>query len=639
MYHTAARARAAITGGASTIAGSNLTKNMTLISNSNGKVAVSSVTSTELGYLTGVTSNIQTQLNGKASSTVETTIATHTANKDNPHGVTKAQVGLSNVDNTADADKSVNYASSSTRTRYITSPDTKRTEYDIPGMDAKTGGVCFDFKQKSISGLMADYSGIMTYRPYSTGNDWTGGPAHQLAFDTNGLHWRKYDSSGFSNWKNISFDDHTHTKANITDFPTSLPASDVYDWAKAASKPNYAFNEISAGNATIGNGANQIFLRTDASWASTIYHHTTSDEAVVFLNKGKNVNGTSNYTTSWIFAYGTPADRPTWNTLTPALQIKGECVAINKLIGSQKAGSYNLDVSGTANATTLYENGTRVALSGHTHTKSEVGLGNVDNTADANKSVNYANTAGSSGSCTGNAATASKFLDLTLRPTDSNYTETQFNLNNINNTAVFINSTSLSANYYSAINLPIFNNVNAGEVFDFGTSSGRVQLFGGYRLYSHSSKPTGLYYRKASESTWDSWKEIMAIDSSGNICTTHTKNISTSGTFSAAGGFYETSDERLKDFSESIPVDFEKLKKLKKNYFTWKDSNNTDIQIGVSAQEIKEIYPEIVSQGSDGKLQVAYDKLSVVALAAIDKLEDRVKVLEEKLEMLMNKLR
>lgn len=41
---------------------------------------------------------------------------------------------------------------------------------------------------------------------------------------------------------------------------------------------------------------------------------------------------------------------------------------------------------------------------GHTHTKSEVGLGNVDNTADAAKSVKYATSAGSATS----ASTASK---------------------------------------------------------------------------------------------------------------------------------------------------------------------------------------------------------------------------------------
>lgn len=52
-----------ITGGASTIADSDLTANRALVSNANGKVAVSDVTSTELGYLDGVTSNVQTQIN------------------------------------------------------------------------------------------------------------------------------------------------------------------------------------------------------------------------------------------------------------------------------------------------------------------------------------------------------------------------------------------------------------------------------------------------------------------------------------------------------------------------------------------------------------------------------------------------
>lgn len=60
-----------ITGGASTITTSNLTANRALISNAQGKVAVSSVTNTELGYLSGATSSIQTQLNGKASTSLD----------------------------------------------------------------------------------------------------------------------------------------------------------------------------------------------------------------------------------------------------------------------------------------------------------------------------------------------------------------------------------------------------------------------------------------------------------------------------------------------------------------------------------------------------------------------------------------
>lgn len=37
---------------------------------------------------------------------------------------------------------------------------------------------------------------------------------------------------------------HIHTKSQITDFPTSMPASDVYSWAKASSKPSYSWSEI-----------------------------------------------------------------------------------------------------------------------------------------------------------------------------------------------------------------------------------------------------------------------------------------------------------------------------------------------------------------------------------------------------------
>ena len=60
--------QATVTGGASTITSSNLTASRALISNASGKVAVSGVTSTELSYLDGVTSAIQTQLDGKSAS-------------------------------------------------------------------------------------------------------------------------------------------------------------------------------------------------------------------------------------------------------------------------------------------------------------------------------------------------------------------------------------------------------------------------------------------------------------------------------------------------------------------------------------------------------------------------------------------
>ena len=43
---------------------------------------------------------------------------------------------------------------------------------------------------------------------------------------------------------------HTHTKSQITDFPTSMPASDVYAWAKASTKPSYTYSEVGAAAAS-----------------------------------------------------------------------------------------------------------------------------------------------------------------------------------------------------------------------------------------------------------------------------------------------------------------------------------------------------------------------------------------------------
>jgi hypothetical protein len=58
--------QATVTGGASSIVSSNLTPRRTIVSDASGKVAVSSVTDSELGYLSGATSNVQAQLNSKA---------------------------------------------------------------------------------------------------------------------------------------------------------------------------------------------------------------------------------------------------------------------------------------------------------------------------------------------------------------------------------------------------------------------------------------------------------------------------------------------------------------------------------------------------------------------------------------------
>lgn len=98
----------------------------------------------------------------------------------------------------------------------------------------------------------------------------------------------------------------------------------------------------------------------------------------------------------------------------------------------------------------------------------------------------------------------------------------------------------------------------------------------------------------------------------------------------AAGGFYESSDERLKTFGSTLNIDLEELSKVRKSHFVFNDKPEKD-HIGVSAQEIQRLYPEVVTETSDGYLNVDYAKLSVIALAAIDKLYEEIKELKSKI--------
>ncbi len=52
-------------------------------------------------------------------------------------------------------------------------------------------------------------------------------------------------SAGAATFRKLVADDiPSISKSKISDFPSSMPASDVYSWAKASSKPSYSFSEI-----------------------------------------------------------------------------------------------------------------------------------------------------------------------------------------------------------------------------------------------------------------------------------------------------------------------------------------------------------------------------------------------------------
>jgi hypothetical protein len=79
-----------------------------------------------------------------------------------------------------------------------------------------------------------------------------------------------------------------------------------------------------------------------------------------------------------------------------------------------------------------------------------------------------------------------------------------------------------------------------------------------------------------------------------------------------------TSDKRLKENFVNIGKATEKVSKLNGVYFDWKKTGEHDL--GVIAQEVEEIFPEIVTTDEDGWKSVDYSKLTPVLIEAVKEL-------------------
>jgi len=95
--------------------------------------------------------------------------------------------------------------------------------------------------------------------------------------------------------------------------------------------------------------------------------------------------------------------------------------------------------------------------------------------------------------------------------------------------------------------------------------------------------------------------------------------------------FY-SSDERLKDNIEEIPNALDKVESIRGVHFDWNDKQEVyeGHDIGVIAQEVEKVLPEIVEDRDNGYKAVKYEKLTAVLIQAVKELSAKVKELENK---------
>ena len=275
-----------------------------------------------------------------------TDLSSHTSNTSNPHNVTKAQVGLGNVDNTSDLSKPI---STATQTALNAKADQSNT-----------------YTKQEVDDLIA--GGGVTYNGAVTTilND-NLFPGRVVVSDSNG----KVGISGISSTElgtlsgvSSNIQNQINAKADASTTYSKTDVDDLLD-DKADKSTTYTKTQVDTSLGTKVDKvstANKVY-GTDASGAQTTY----------------DVN-----------SFGAVDD----------VQVDGTSVVSDKIasLGSM-AGEDASDYSTKAVADTLYaakslETTVSSHISNtsnpHSVTKAQVGLGNVDNTSDANKPVSTA---------------------------------------------------------------------------------------------------------------------------------------------------------------------------------------------------------------------------------------------------------
>ncbi len=166
-----------------------------------------------------------------------------------------------------------------------------------------------------------------------------------------------------------------------------------------------------------------------------------------------------------------------------------------------------------------------------------------------------------------------------------------------------------------------------------GVSAGRFDTLGydntylGYRAgeYSkgHDNVFIGQYAGRNEKGSYKLYIDVTETTSPLIWGDFLTDKVQINGDLVVTGNFTSPSDSRLKKDISPLPGVLEKVVSLQPVTYHWDRSRypvpagEDRLQIGVVAQQVEKLFPELVRTTSDGYLSVDYMKLSVVLLKAL----------------------
>ena len=309
---------------------------------------------------------------------VDNLVEAHVDNTNNPHSVTKEQIGLGNADNTSDVDKPV---STATQTALDAKQPKNLSQAVVIGGESKS---TVESAIIALNDAKLDAGSLAAVATSGSYTDLEDTPSLGTASEKN------VAASGNASLTEVVLGN----DSRLTD---ARNAADVYDWAKAETKPAYSAGEVGAIATSLKGASNGVAeLDSNGKVPSTQLPSYVDDVVEGVLYEGRfytDEEHTTEITGETGKIYIDYVTNKTYRWSGTAFVEISESLALGETSSTAYAGN-----KGKANADAIFslqsskvDKTTTVnghALDGNvTVSKSDVGLGNVDNTADADKAV------------------------------------------------------------------------------------------------------------------------------------------------------------------------------------------------------------------------------------------------------------
>ena len=160
------------------------------------------------------------------------------------------------------------------------------------------------------------------------------------------------------------------------------------------------------------------------------------------------------------------------------------------------------------------------------------------------------------------------------------------------------------------------------------------QIVLGYKYTSAGDRTEGaiikMYKENGTSGQYGSGLKFQVRNNGANLSTKLTLN--PSGTLTAVGDVIAYSDVRVKENVETIDNALDKVMALRGVSYNRIDGGDKTKKIGVIAQEIQKVLPEVVQEQEDGMLGVSYGNIVGVLIEAIKEQQKQI----DELKALLN---